>query len=293
MKRVVVWAYHVSLLLCLNPVYAHEGEPNMAFAWANGEILVDVQRQSDALGDFRAFIIPFSGTLNPFRMGDAGFTGFGFDQGGFIGYQHESTLLKWSVQTSQWQSAGFKEQLVISRLGSETIVSDMNGNMQQGLIANLSAISQFEAHPVFEIETADGSLPDDGAYLLYLSILGVDATVENLIYGPSQPFALVFHNNAQRSFDETQLEAALNVAPDITLNDYPRIDALYDWAQSEFIDFFPHATDSQLLFGYYARCYDNGVCVGVKDGKVYTAGGVLGALTEQGPIEFFYDLAGL
>ncbi len=293
MKRFIIWACHMCLLLSFKSVYAHEGEPNMAFSWLNDKIVVDVRRQSFAFGDLKAFVIPFTGTLTPFRMGDAGFTGFGFDQGGFIGYQHESTLLKWSKQASQWQSMGFKEQVVLSRLGAETIASDINGKMQQGLIANLSATSQFEAHPVFEIETLDGSLPDDGAYLLYLSVLGVDATGDNLIYGPSDPFALVFHSNAQRSFDESQLTAALSVVPDIELNDYPRMDALFDWAESEFSDLFPHAVASQLLFGYYARCYDNGVCVGSKDGKIYTVGGVLGVLTEQGPLQVFYDLAGL
>ena len=29
---------------------AHEGEPNMAFAWRDGEIEVDIQRQGRALG---------------------------------------------------------------------------------------------------------------------------------------------------------------------------------------------------------------------------------------------------
>ena len=76
-----------SLLLFFSTMaMAHEGEPNMAFAWRDGEIEVDIQRQGRALGDHKAFVISFADSLTPYRMGDSGFTGLGFDQGGIVGY---------------------------------------------------------------------------------------------------------------------------------------------------------------------------------------------------------------
>ncbi|MDO8334201.1 MAG: hypothetical protein Q7T35_05985 [Nitrosomonas sp.] len=281
------------LLFFSTMVMAHEGEPNMAFAWRDGNIEVDIKRQGSALGDHTAFVISFTDTFTPYRMGDAGFTGTGFDQGGIVGYQTESTLLKWSSEQSQWLREGFTEQLVISRLSDEKIVTDKEGNGLQGIIDSLTTRSDFEAHPIFRIQKADGSLPDDGAYMVFINILGVDESGERILYKPSVPFALVFHINAQANFDRLALSQALKVTPEVQLNDYDRMDALFDWAESQNKALFPHAAESRFIFGYYVRCYDNSVCVGSKDGKIYTAGGVLGDIAEHGSIETFYDMAGL
>jgi hypothetical protein len=272
---------------------AHEGEPNMAFAWQDGKIKVDIQRQGRPLGDYTAFVIPFTDSLTPYRMGDSGFTGSGFDQGGIVGYQTESKLLKWSEERAQWLQEGFSEQLVISRLADEKIVTNKEGNGLQGFITNLTSSSSFEAHAIFEIQKTDGSLPDDGAYMVFVSILGVDESGERILYKPSVPFALAFHINAQASFDRLALAETLQVAPEIQLNDYNRMDTLFDWAESQHKEFFPHPAKSRFVSGYYVRCYDNSVCVGSKDGRIYTAGGVLGDIAEHGEIEIFYETAGL
>lgn len=272
---------------------AHEGEPNMAFLWRDGNIEVDTARQGSVLGDYNAFVISFTDLFTPYRMGDAGFTGSGFDQGGIVAYQIESTLLKWSEEQSQWLQEGFSEQIVISRLADENIVTDEEGVGLQGFIAALGTSSTFEAHPDLRIQKTDGTLPDDGAYMVFITILGLDNSGETLLYKPSDPFALVFHINAQQRFDLLALSEALKVAPDIQLNDYNRIDTLFDWAESQFNHLFPHPVDSRFIFGFYARCYNNAVCVGSKDGKIFTAGGVLGDITEHGLLETFYDLSGL
>ncbi len=272
---------------------AHEGEPNMAFAWRDGKIEIDIRHQGRLLGDHTAFVIPFADALSPYRMGDSGFTGIDFDQGGIVGYQTESTLLKWSNEQSQWLREGFSEQLMISRLSDEKIVTDKQGNGLQGFIAKLTSSSNFEAHAIFRIENPEGSSPDDGAYMVFINILGLDESGERILYKPSDPFALVFHINAQKNFDSLALSQALKVTPEVNLNDYNRLDALFDWAESQYGQLFPHAAESRFLFGYYARCYDNSVCVGSKDGKIYTAGGILGDITEQGSIEAFYSHAGL
>lgn len=272
---------------------AHEGEPNMAFAWRDGNIEVDIAQQGRVLGDYKAFVISFADSFTPYRMGDSGFTGSGFDQGGIISYQTESTLLKWSEEQSEWLQAGFAEQLVISRLSDEKKVTDNEGNGLQGFITNLTTSSSFEAHPVFRIQKTDESLPDDGAYMVFINILGVDESGENILYKPSVPFALVFHINAQANFDRLALAQALKVVPEIQLNDYTRMDMLFDWAELQVTELFPHSAESRFIFGYYARCYANSVCLGSKDGKIYTAGGVFGGITEHGSIETFYEIAGL
>ena len=42
---------------------AHEGEPNMAFAWRDGKIEIDIRHQGRLLGDHTAFVIPFADVL--------------------------------------------------------------------------------------------------------------------------------------------------------------------------------------------------------------------------------------
>jgi len=44
---------------------AHEGEPNMAFAWQDSKIAIDIQRQGRPLGDDTAFVIPFADSFTP------------------------------------------------------------------------------------------------------------------------------------------------------------------------------------------------------------------------------------
>jgi hypothetical protein len=271
---------------------AHEGEPNMAFAWRDGKIEIDIQRQGRPFGDYTAFVIPFTDTFRPYFNGDSGFTGVNFDQGGIASFQTESTLLKWSEEQSQWLQDGFSEQLVIHRLSGETLVTDDEGNGLLGYIAKLSSNS-FEAHSIFRMQKPDETPPDDGAYLVFMTILGVDDSGENILYKPSEPFALIFHLNAQQSFNNQALVQAMAVTPHMALNNYNRIDALFDWAESHYSALFPHRAASQFISGYYARCYDNFVCVGSRDGRIYTADAISGELTEQGAIDSFYDAAGL
>lgn len=61
-------------------------------------------------------------------------------------------MLKWSEEQSQWLKDGFAEQVEISRLADENIVTDEEGNGLQGFIATLTNGSSFEAHPVFQIK---------------------------------------------------------------------------------------------------------------------------------------------
>ncbi|MBK7354311.1 MAG: hypothetical protein IPJ05_13055 [Nitrosomonas sp.] len=118
-------------------------------------------------------------------------------------------------------------------MSDEKVVTDKEGNGLQGIIDSLTTRSNFEAHPIFRIQKADGSLPDDGAYMIFISILGVDEAGERILYKPSAPFALVFHINARANFNRLVLSQALKVAPEVQLNDYQCMDALFDWAESQ------------------------------------------------------------
>lgn len=272
---------------------AHEGDPTMAFAWREGAIEIDIRKRGIKLGDLTAFVIRFADGITPYRMGDSGFTGIEFDQGGIFGYQAETFLMKWSSEQSRWLTEGFPEQIIISRVSDEKRISASEGKRIQGFIENLTNSSSFEAHPIFKIQRSDGLAPDDSAYMIVISVLGVDGSGENIIYQPSQPFALVFHINAKGSFNGLALSEALDVAPALKLNNYTRMDALFNWAEENYSRYFPHKLKSRFIEGYYARCYNNGTCLGSLDGKIYTIGGELGGLTDHGAIENFYQAAGL
>ena len=294
MAKKISQVFWVILLIALSTYSsAHEGEPNMGFAWRDGTIEIDIRNQGIKLGDLTAFVIRFTDAITPYRMGDAGFSGIEFSQGGIFGYEVETFLMKWSSEQSLWLTEGFPEQIIISRLSDEKRISASEGKGIQGFIENLTASSSFESHPIFKIQSPDGLVPDDGAYMIIMSVLGVDGSGENIIYQPSQPFALVFHINAKNSFNSLELSEALDVAPALKLNNYGRMDALFDWAEKNYSRYFPHVAKSRFIEGYYARCYNNGTCLGSLDGKLYTIGGELGGLTDHGAIESFYQAAGL
>lgn len=94
MNKYISLSTGMFLLFCSVTAMAHEGEPNMAFRWHHGNIEVDTAHQGRMPGDHTTFVISFTDTFTPYRMGDTGFTGSGFDQGGIASYQTESTLLK-------------------------------------------------------------------------------------------------------------------------------------------------------------------------------------------------------
>lgn len=286
----------VSLLLVFSAdSMAHVGTPDMSIAWREGEIVLDVRRQSRALGEqYKAFVISYTDGLRPYRNGDSGFSGIGFDQEGFMTYQVESTLMKWSSEQSAWLHNGFAEQISINPFKDEDIVTATSGKGIQFFIDKVGPQrSVLDAHPVFTIKREDGTSPDDGLYLIFISMAGVDNEGEQIVYSPSETFALAFHVNVQRGFSLLELSQTLKVAPEVQLNHYKRIDALFDWAESQYPELFPHTSKSRFLQGYYARCYDNSTCVGTKDGKIFTANLDSNDIIEHGAIDHFYSLAGL
>lgn len=283
------------ILFCLaKPVMAHDGEPNMAFALLDGKIVVDTRRQGKALAGYTAFTIRFNNGLTPYRISDAGISGIGFDPGSILQYQIESTLMKWSATESRWLRDGFDEHLSVRLAFATRNVSATSGEGTQGIVASLGNTGLVEAvHPTFELKKSDGSAPEDGAYLIAMTLFGAHDSDGSIIHPPSKPFLLAFHLNAGSNFSQTAFNQALTQFPGIPLSDYSRVDQLYDWAEANFSEFFPHTAQSRFVFGFYSRCYDNTICVGTKNGRVFTTGGPFGGLTDHGLLEPFFEAAGL
>jgi len=73
-----------------------------------------------------------------------------------------------------------------------------------------------------------------------------------------------------------------------------RVDRLFDWAETYYPALFPFSAQSFEVFGYYARCYGNGFCIGAKDNSVFGTGGPWGSdITNLGRIVDFYNFAGI
>ena len=64
------------------------------------------------------------------------------------------------------------------------------------------------------------------------------------------------------------------------------IDALFNWAESNFPQYFSSHAESQHVEGYYARHYPGtNIYLGTKDGKLYAYGEAFGGLLEAGDLE--------
>ncbi len=76
--------------------------------------------------------------------------------------------------------------------------------------------------------------------------------------------------------------------------DVTRIDALFDWAETEFPQYFPSHQSSQEINGYHARYYpsvDN--YLGTKDGRIFVYGAPFGGMLDVGDLESWLQQNGL
>ena len=88
---------------------------------------------------------------------------------------------------------------------------------------------------------------------------------------PSDTLWIMFNNGlALEDFQQAVAGRVLQSNTDTTL-----ADKLFSWAESNFPSFFPHETTSFIANGFYARCYQNGACMGVKDNHIFAVGGEL------------------
>lgn len=73
-----------------------------------------------------------------------------------------------------------------------------------------------------------------------------------------------------------------------------RIDALFNWAERTYPNYFPQHTASGDIMGYYARHYTtNDVYLGEKDGRVYVYGQPFGGMQDVGELNQLFSQAGI
>lgn len=64
------------------------------------------------------------------------------------------------------------------------------------------------------------------------------------------------------------------------------IDALFNWSEMTYPEYFSSHVESQQIEGYYARHYpDTNIYLGSKDGRVYVYGEAFGGLLDAGELE--------
>jgi len=74
----------------------------------------------------------------------------------------------------------------------------------------------------------------------------------------------------------------------------PKMDALFDWAQSTYPSFFPDHQASQMIEGYYARYYPStNVYLGAKDMQVFAYGAPFGGLLNAGTFKELVHSSGI
>ncbi|MFU8789361.1 MAG: hypothetical protein ACNA7G_10045 [Methylobacter sp.] len=282
-------------LMGANAFAATVAHSDIELALQNNKIIIDPHHEALQVGNAKLYEVSFDNSLTPFVTKDPGFGGSGFSvAGSLIGYTIENTLKKWDKHSHQWLSTGFNERIAITKTNTVNRVSATEGINVRGLISQVNTAGEIHTHLSFEIDKADASNPDDGAYLLEMSLFGTEADGVTALYEPSDKIYLAFHLNAGDTFGEEDFEHALEeLGTEQQALDAPRVDALFSWAEAVYIDLFPNHESSRYIFGYYARCYDNGICLGAKDGHVFVSGGSFGALTEVGSLHTFFDEAGL
>lgn len=136
------------------------------------------------------------------------------------------------------------------------------------IVGEIRSDGSLHTHLDWIIETSQGA-PDAsiGAYMVELQLF-TETYPE-----PSDTLWIMFNNGlALEDFQHAVAGRVLQSSTDTAL-----ADKLFSWAESSYPSLFPHATTSFIAFGFYARCYQNGVCVAVKDNHIFAVGGEFGA----------------
>ena len=123
-----------------------------------------------------------------------------------------------------------------------------------------------------------------GAYMVELQL------ITETYPTPSEPLLIMFNNGlALEDFQQAVAGRVLQSNIDTAL-----ADQLFSWAESNHPSLFPHATTSFITLGFYARCYENDVCVGVKDNHIFAVGGEFGSnVVKLGEFDVMAAQAGL
>lgn len=135
------------------------------------------------------------------------------------------------------------------------------------VVGEVRADGSLHTHLDWIIESSEGaSTAPLGAYMVELRLL------TDTYPAPSEPLWIMFNNGLPLSdFQQAVADRVLRSNTDTAL-----ADQLFDWAQTNHPSLFPNAATSFITLGFYARCYQNGACVGIKDNHIFAVGGEFG-----------------
>ncbi len=291
MKKSIVLAALIGLFSLTVQAQVHS---DIELEVQTNRIVIDPEGEVEKVSGYALFESEFDNALTPFTTNEPGLDGHDFEPGDLLQYRIESGLRKWDAETGAWLDRGFDERLTISGSGASNTVSANTGRFAEGIIDIIEADGGVHRDLAFNLNRADDGAPDDGAYLVLLSLFGTEADGKTPAYAPSEPFWLALHLNAQGTFPEDDFETALESLPedgDDSVDPAP-IEALLNWAEDSFPELFSEGQTTQTVFGFQGRCYNNGVCIGVRDGFVYASGSGFGSLWNAGTLKFWLSQAG-
>lgn len=108
-----------------------------------------------------------------------------------------------------------------------------------------------------------------------------DFPLDGVLYGTDviwdwvAPYSGVFYIDASWNQSESHKYYDLSIYEDIdtAFNSdgslESKVDKIFDWAEDNYSILFPNHSESQEVFGYYARLFSNGNGLGEKDGDIY------------------------
>lgn len=153
------------------------------------------------------------------------------------------------------------------------------------IVGEVRANGSLHTHLDWIVESDRGaSNAPAGAYMVELQLVTESYPV------PSDSLWIMFNNGLPLAdFQQAVAGRVLQSNTDTAL-----ADKLFNWAESNYPALFPHTTASFVALGYYARCYRNNACVGIKDNHIFATGGEFGPnIVTLGEFSVFAAQAGL
>jgi hypothetical protein len=265
------------------------------------------QMPVDQLTGTPIYVSEFSIFPDRTAIDSPGFEGLEGDMtaGDRVKYQASGHLSYWNTEKRQWTLA--PEGIQIRLAGGLDLEPNQDCGQVFCIPKTVDGFTLFDRHGVSSASSlivgevrSDGSLHTHldwiietnqgapnapiGAYMVELQL------ITETYPEPSEPLWIMFNNGlALADFQQAVAGRVLQSNTDTTL-----AEKLFSWAESNHPSFFPHATTSFIARGFYARCYQNGVCVAVKDNHVFAVGGEFGVnIVTLGEFDVLTAQAGL
>ncbi len=265
------------------------------------------QMPIDKLTDTPIYVSEFSIFPDRTAIDSPGFEGIEGEltPGDRVRYQAIGHLSYWSLEERQWTLAPEGTQvklaggldlesnqdcgqvICIPKTTEGFTLFDRNGvsSAPSLIVGEARADGSLHTHLDWILETSENiSNVSIGAYMVELQL------ITDAFPAPSETFWIMFNNGL--ALADFQQSVAGRVLQENT--DTLRADRLFAWAESNHPALLPHETSSIIALGFYARCYQNGVCVGIKDNHIFAVGGQFGVtVVTLGEFDVLATQAGL